>query len=66
MQSIFNSYFRQNLIHFKGEPCEIIKSQDNIPGIVIHPCSDANETTANYGQKKRFINTRRPNPNDFS
>ena len=54
------------LINFKGEPCEIIKSQDNIPGIVIHPCCDSNDTPTYGGQKKRFINTRRPNPNDFS
>ncbi len=55
------------MTNLKGEPCELIKSQDNIPGIVIHPCSDSNETSTSYGgQKKRFIQTRRPNPNDFS
>jgi calcipressin-1 len=48
------------------EPCEIIKSQDDIPGIVIYPCVDQIETSSLYGnQKMKIIQTRRPNPNDF-
>lgn len=43
------------------EPCELIKSCNSFPGIVVHPCDDSNDQTDNigYGQRK-FMPTRRP------
>lgn len=46
------------------EPCELVKSQINIPGIVVHPCTDHVELTPDASGRIKFIQTRRP-PNYF-
>lgn len=43
------------------EPCEIVKSNENMPGIIIHPCTDSNEFFDNNNNATRkFMPTRRP------
>lgn len=47
------------------EPCELIKSNNEIPGIVIHPCADMIFENADSSNKLKYIPTRRP-ANDMS
>ncbi|CAF0951500.1 unnamed protein product [Brachionus calyciflorus] len=45
-----------------NEPCELIKSTNSFPGIVVHPCADSSldqTETIGYGERK-FMPTRRP------
>ncbi|RNA29015.1 calcipressin-1 isoform X1, partial [Brachionus plicatilis] len=43
------------------EPCELIKSSESFPGIVVHPCGDMDDPTSNIGYgSKKFIPTKRP------
>jgi len=44
-----------------NEPCELIKSNKEIPGIVVHPCEDAQ---VDEHLPRKFIPTRRP-PHQF-
>ncbi len=53
------------ILFFTVEPCELIKSKDDIPGIVIHPCIDQQDTFDNSHLKRKFIPTKRP-ADDFS
>lgn len=48
------------------EPCELIKSNNDMPGIIIHPCADSQEFfETNDNMKRKFMPTRRP-ANDFN
>lgn len=43
------------------EPCELIKSNNEMPGIVIHPCADSQEFFENNtNATRKFMPTRRP------
>ncbi len=46
------------------EPCELVKSKPDIPGIVVHPCTDHVELSADASGKIKFIQTKRP-PSNF-
>lgn len=43
------------------EPCELIKSNEGMPGIIIHPCDDSEEFFENNSNATRkFMPTKRP------
>lgn len=47
------------------EPCELIKSNNDMPGIIIHPCAESQEFfDNNTNVTRKFMPTRRP-ANDF-
>ena len=47
------------MFNFIGEPCELIKSTNSFPGIVVHPCADVADQTDHHGNRK-YIPTKRP------
>ena len=51
------------IIFLKDEPCELIKSNDDTPGIVVHPCEDS-EFNDEHHLPRKYIPTRRP-PDQF-
>jgi len=42
------------------EPCELIKSNNDMPGIIIHPCADQQDFFDNSNATRKFMPTRRP------
>lgn len=48
------------------EPCELVKSRNDMPGIIIHPCADSQEFfEENKNVQRKFMPTRRP-ANEFN
>ena len=57
----FTLFMNLDCIFFfiKDEPFELIESRENVPGIILHPCSDDYIET-NDNKPRKFIPTRRP------
>lgn len=64
LNNVFISLKLINFMFSKDEPCELIKSKDNMPSIVIHPCPDL-DMPMDSNLKRKFMPTRRP-ANDCS